>query len=98
MLIDQPLHFTQDQSSTALLPTQETDQKQTKNGLKNVLTNVKTFDTMTPTNVITNVKTQFTISETKHHPINRINPASKNQNHNTSRQTAAQSCRKMNPT
>jgi hypothetical protein len=30
MLIDQPLHFTQDQSSTALLPTQETDQKQTK--------------------------------------------------------------------
>jgi len=28
--------------------------------LKNVLTNVKAFDTMTPTNVITNVKTQFT--------------------------------------
>jgi len=28
--------------------------------LINVLTNVKAFDTMTPTNVITNVKTQFT--------------------------------------
>jgi len=27
--------------------------------VKNVLTNVKAFDTMTPTNVITNVKTQF---------------------------------------
>lgn len=27
--------------------------------LKNVLTNVKAFDTMTPTNVITNVKTQI---------------------------------------
>jgi hypothetical protein len=31
-----------------------------KKVLINVLTNVKAFDTMTPTNVITNVKTQFT--------------------------------------
>jgi hypothetical protein len=31
-----------------------------KNSLKNVLTNVKAFDTMTPSNVITNVNTQFT--------------------------------------
>lgn len=31
-----------------------------KISLKNVLTNVNAFDTMTPTNVITNVKTHFT--------------------------------------
>jgi len=40
--------------------------------LKNVLTNVKAFDTMTPTNVITNVKTQFT---------NKILPRSSGKNH-----------------
>ena len=34
-----------------------------KNTLKNVLTNVNAFDTMTPTNVITNVKTQFNRSK-----------------------------------
>ena len=38
-----------------------------ENALKNVLTNVKAFDTMTPTNVITNVKTQFNPIKTPAH-------------------------------
>ncbi len=33
--------------------------KSQQNFLKNVLTNVKTFGTMTPTNVMTNVNTKF---------------------------------------
>jgi hypothetical protein len=54
--------------------------------LKNVLTNVKVFDTMTPTNVMTNVKTHFISanqSSSKHTATGRFLYLSYNNPQNT---------------